>query len=97
MVRINSPILNGTHAGVARPGPSMEQQMLMKTLREKKRPMSAFELTNHWMPTWTLQEVNKHLHELAQSGYVRAHGREAKLFSIVDQQTESRIGRVMYD
>jgi len=89
MVRISSPILDGTHAGVVPPWPSMEQQMLMKTLREKKRPMSAFELTNHWMPTWTLQEVQKFMQELVQLGWVQADGRESKVFYIIDRAATS--------
>ena len=82
MVRINSPILSGTHMGVVMAQLTMEQEMLLRTLREKGRPMSAMELTNHWMPTWSLQEVKKFLHDLDQDGHVQSHGRESNLYSI---------------
>lgn len=91
MVRINSPILGGTHMGVVMPQLTMEQQMLLRTLREKERPMSAMELTNHWMPTWSLQEVNKYLQDLVQSGHVQFHGREAKLYSITTEQSNKEV------
>ena len=94
MARINSPIPGSAQVGVAALGPTMEQQMLLKTLREKKRPMSAFELTNHWMPTWTLREVNKHLHDLVQSGHLQCHGRDAKLYSL---SCETSKGVVSYE
>lgn len=94
MVRINSPILDGTHMGVVMAQLTMEQQMLLRTLREKDRPMSAMELTNHWMPTWTLQEVNKHLHDLVKSGYLQFHGRDAKLYSLT---CETSKGMVSYE
>lgn len=65
---------------------SMEQQMLLRTLAEKQHPMSAFELTNHWTPTWSLQEVNKFLHDLVQLGLVQVQGRETMVYSISDLQ-----------
>ena len=40
MVRINSPILSGTPMGLVMPRLTMEQQMLLRTLREKEQPMS---------------------------------------------------------
>lgn len=91
MVRINSPILSGTPMGVVMPQLTIEQQMLLRTLREKERPMSALELTNHWMPTWSLQEVSKYLHDLVQSGHVQFHGREAKLYSITTEQSNKEV------
>lgn len=91
MVRINSPILSGTHMGVVMAHLTMEQQMLLRTLREKERPMSAMELTNHWMPTWSLQEVNKYLQDLVQSGHLQCHGREAKLYSITAVQSNKEV------
>jgi len=90
MARINSPAFGRTHLGVVTPALSMEQQMLLRTLREKARPMSAYELTNHWMPTWSLQEVNKYLQDLVQSGHVQFHGREAKLYSITTEQSNKQ-------
>ncbi len=91
MVRINSPILGGTHMGVVMPQLTMEQQMLLRTLREKERPMSAMELTNHWMPTWSLQEVKQFLHDLVQSGHLQCHGRETKLYSITAEQSNKEV------
>lgn len=91
MVRINSPLLGGTHMGVVMPQLTLEQQMLLRTLREKERPMSAMELTNHWMPTWSLQEVNKYLQDLVQSGHVQSHGREPKLYSITPEQSNKEV------
>ena len=91
MVRINSPILDGAHMGVVMAQLTMEQQMLLRTLREKDRPMSAMELTNHWMPTWSLQEVNKYLYDLVQSGHLQCHGREAKLYSIAAEQSNKEV------
>ena len=90
MVRINSPLFGGTHMGVVMPQLTLEQQMLLRTLREKERPMSAMELTNHWMPTWSLQEVNKYLQDLVQSGHLQCHGREAKLYSIAIQELKTK-------
>lgn len=68
---------------------SMEQQMLLRTLAEKQRPMSVFELTNHWTPTWSLQEVQKFMQELVQLGWVQADGRESKVFYFIDRATTS--------
>lgn len=82
MVRTDSPILGGTHIAVLQPQMTMEQQMLLRTLREQGRPMSALELTNHWMPTWSLQEVNKFMQELVQVGCVQSDGKESKVYSI---------------
>jgi hypothetical protein len=90
MARINSPILGGSQMGVVVAPLTMEQQMLLRTLREINRPMSAHELTNHWMPTWSLLEVNKYLHDLVQSGHVQFHGREAKLYSLTTAQSNEK-------
>jgi hypothetical protein len=90
MVRINSTILVDTRMGVVMPQLSIEQQMLLRTLREKARPMSAMELTNHWMPTWSLQEVKKFLHDLDQDGHVQSHGRETKLYSLVTHESNAK-------
>jgi len=68
---------------------SIELLMLLRTLSEKKRPMSAFELTNHWTPTWSLQEVQKFMQELVQLGWVQADGSESKVFSIIDRTKTS--------
>lgn len=87
MVRINSPILSGTPMGLVMPRLTMEQQMLLRTLREKEQPMSAMELTNHWAPTWSLQEVNKFLHDLVHAGHVQSHGRVSKLYSVTTEQS----------
>jgi hypothetical protein len=89
MARINSPAFGRTHLGVVTPALSMEQQMLLRTLREKARPMSAYELTNHWMPTWSLQEVNKYLQDLVQSGHVQFHGCETRLYSVVNHKSKA--------
>ncbi len=89
MARINSPAFGRSHLGVVTPALSMEQQMLLRTLREKARPMSAYELTNHWMPTWSLQEVNKYLQDLVQSGHVQFHGRETRLYSVVNHKSQA--------
>ena len=67
----------------------IELQMLLRTLAENQRPMSAFELTNHWTPTWSLQEVQKFMQELVQLGWVQADGRESKVFYIIDRATTS--------
>ncbi len=90
MVRINSPILGCTQMGMVHSSLTMEQQMLLRTLRDKQRPMSAFELTNHWMPTWSLQEVNKFMHDLVQSGHVQSQGRETKLYSIAIHESDTK-------
>lgn len=91
MARINSPTFGRTHVGVVTLALTMEQQMLLRTLREKDRPMSVYELTNHWMPTWSLQEVSKYLQDLVQSGHVQCHGREAKLYSITAEQSNKEV------
>lgn len=91
MARINSSIFGPSHMGMVHSSLPMEQQMLLRTLREKERPMSALELTNHWMPTWSLQEVSKYLHDLVQSGHVQFHGREAKLYSITAEQSNKEV------
>lgn len=91
MVRINSSIFGPSHMGMVNSSLPMEQQMLLRTLREKDRPMSAMELTNHWMPTWSLQEVNKYLQDLVQSGHLQSHGREAKLYSITTEQSNKEV------
>lgn len=82
MARINSPTFGRTHLGVVTLTLSMEQQMLLRTLREKARPMSAYELTNHWAPTWSLHEVEKSMKELVRLGCVQADGQGAKVYSI---------------
>lgn len=91
MVRINSPVLSGAPMGVVMPRLSMEQQMLLRTLREKDRPISAIELTNHWTPTWSLQEVNKFLHDLIEAGHVQSHGRESKLYSATAEHSSKEV------
>ncbi len=90
MVRINSPILSDAPMGSMSSPLTMEQQMLLRTLRDKQRPMSAFELTNHWMPTWSLPEVNKFLQDLVLAGYVQSHGREAKRYSIATHESNTK-------
>lgn len=89
MARINSPAFGRTNLGVVTLALTMEQQMLLRTLREKDRPMSAYELTNHWMPTWSLQEVNKYLQDLVQSGHVQCHGRETRLYSVANHKSQA--------
>ena len=88
MVAINMPSRSSDDTR-SLPSLSMEQEMLLRTMAEKKRPMSAFELTNHWTPTWSLQEVHKFMHELVQLGCVQADGRESKVFSIIDRTKTS--------
>jgi len=90
MVRINSPILSAAPMCSVSSPLTLEQQMLLRTLRDKRRPMSASELTNHWMPTWSLQEVNKFLHDLVQAGYVQSHGREIKRYSITTHEADTK-------
>ena len=90
MVRINSPILSDTPMGSVTSLLTMEQHMLLRTLREKQRPMSAMELTNHWMPTWSLREVNKFLHDLVRAGHVQLHGREIKRYSVTAQEADTK-------
>lgn len=92
MVRINSPILGCTQMGMVHSSLTMEQQMLLRTLRDKQRPMSAFELTNHWMPTWSLQEVNNFMHDLVKSGYVRTEGRHVKFYSVSMTAISEKVG-----
>lgn len=92
MVRINSPILGCTQMGMVHSSLTMEQQMLLRTLRDKQRPMSAFELTNHWAPTWSLQEVNKFMHDLVKSGYVRTEGRHVEFYSASMAAISEKVG-----
>lgn len=61
---------------------SMEQKMLLGTLTSTSRSMSAYELTNHWTPTWSLREVTKFLDDLVKSGHLRAEGRHVKFYSV---------------
>ncbi len=94
MVRINAPVLSDTPMGSVRSPLTMEQQMLLRTLREKQRPMSAVELTNHWIPTWSLREVNKFLHDLARAGHVQSHGREIKRYSITTHEADTKASSI---
>ncbi len=59
---------------------SMEQRMLLRTLVDKRKPMSAFELTNHWQPTWSVQEVVGFMQGLVQAGHVSTQGKDAKTY-----------------
>lgn len=90
MPQLDSCTVARKHASViSRPPLSLEQQMLIRTLRNKGGRMSAHELTNHWTPTWSLQEVQKFMQELVQLGWVQADGRESKVFFISDRTTPS--------
>jgi hypothetical protein len=94
MVRVNSSPVDPSRVGMVRSPLTMEQHMLIRTLREKQRPMSAVELTNHWMPTWSLREVNKFLHGLARAGHVQSHGREIKRYSITTHEADTKASSI---
>jgi len=94
MLRVNCSPIGPSHVGMVRSPWTMEQHMLLRTLREKQRPMSAVELTNHWMPTWSLREVNKFLHDLARAGHVQSHGREIKRYSITTHEADTKASSI---
>lgn len=94
MVRVNCSPISPPHVGMVCSPLTMEQHMLLRTLREKQRPMSAVELTNHWMPTWSLREVNKFLHDLARAGHVQSHGREIKRYSITTHEADTKASSI---
>jgi len=71
---------------------SMEQKMLLGTLRASNRPMSAIELTNHWTPTWSLDEVTQFLGDLVKSGWVQVAGRQVKLYSASMASVSRKVG-----
>jgi hypothetical protein len=70
----------------------MEQKMLWGTLNASNHPMSAIELTKHWAPTWSLEEVTKFLDDLVKTGWARVDGRQVKLYSASMASVSRKVG-----